>query len=429
MSDLKGKKLLVLGGILSMIEVVKRAKELGITVMVTDYLENSPAKQFADESFLISATDVDAVVQLCRTEKIDGIITGNVDMLLPYYAEICEKADLPCYGQMSHFQIMTNKKEFKELCKKHCVPTIKEYTQEEIEKGNVRYPVLIKPVDSSGSRGITICRDNDELHMGIKKALSFSASKQYIVEKYMNGQEAVLYYYFQHGNPVFMGMCDRYVVSLNKNVAQLSTAYVFPSKYTEKHLKKTNSLIQNMFYSIAMENGTIFLQAFIEDGYPILYEPGYRLNGAREQYIFRETNGINAIDCLISFALTGEMLPDNLELKSEPYLNGKCACMLSPAISVGTVANIEGVDLVRKHSAVKEFIYINKEGDTVKQEEEGTLRQIAYRAFLVEESWEKLKEAVDFVQNNVKYYDKTGKPMIVSFFDSQILNSYEMGIL
>jgi hypothetical protein len=70
---------------------------------------------------------------------------------------------------------------------------------------------------------------------------------------------------------------------------------------------------------------------------------------------------------------------------------------------------------------------LGKDSDIVKKEEEGTLRQIAYRAFLVEKSWEKLKEAVDYVQNNVKYYDKTGKSMIVSFFDSKILNSYDVG--
>lgn len=428
MSDLKGKKLLVLGGILSMIEVVKRAKELGVIVLVTDYLENSPAKQYADKSFLISATDVEAVVKLCKNEKIDGVITGNVDMLLPYYAQICEKANLPCYGKFVHFQIMTNKKEFKKLCRHYSVPTIKEYSKEDLEKGELDYPVLIKPVDSSGSRGITICRDENALHSGINKALTYSKSKQYIIEKYMTGQEAVLYYYFQNGNPIFMGMCDRYVKVLNKNVAQLSTAYVFPSKYTETHLKISNGLILNMFNRIGMENGTIFLQSFIEDGIPILYEPGYRLNGAREQYIFKETNGINAIDCLISFALTGQMSQENLELKSEPYLNGKCACMLSPSISIGTVARVSGVDLVRSHPAVKEFIYINKEGDTVKEEEEGTLRQIAYRVFLVEDTWGKLKEAVDYVQNNVKYYDAMGKDMLISRFDSKILESYEVGI-
>lgn len=428
MSEVKGKKLLVLGGIISMVEVVKRAKELGITVFVTDYLENSPAKKYADKSFMVSATDVDAVVELCRVEQIDGIITGNVDMLLPYYAQICEKANLACYGNLLHFEIMTNKKSFKELCKQYSVSTIKEYSKEEIEKGEICYPVLIKPVDSSGSRGITICRDNESLQLGIQKALKYSASKQYLVEKYMTGEEAVLYYYFQDGTPIFMGMCDRYVVSLNKHVAQLSTGYVFPSKYTRQHLEKTNDVIKKMFQKIGMKNGTIFLQSFIENGCPILYEPGYRLNGAREQYIFRNTNGINAIDCLINFALTGKMSQENLEEKSDPYLRGKCACMISPSISIGKVACIEGVDLALKHPAVKEFIYINKEGDTVQKEEEGTLRQIAYRAFLVEDSWDKLRNAIEYVQKNVKYYDEMGNSMILSLFDSNILKTYEIGV-
>ena len=421
MNALKGKRLLVLGGILSMIEVVKRAKQWGITVLVTDYLENSPAKKYADKSFMISATDVDAVVDLCKKEKIDGVITGNVDMLLPYYAQICERANLPCYGTLSNFQIMTNKRTFKDICKQYSVPTIKEYDKEEIGDEKIEYPVLVKPVDSSGSRGIAVCENKEELRRGIEKALKYSKSKQYMVERYMTGQEAVLYYYFQEGTPIFMGMCDRYVVCLDKGVASLSAAYIFPSKYTDTHLERTNFLIKNMFQKLEMKNGTIFLQSFIEDGVPLLYEPGYRLNGAREQYIYGETNGINAIDLLLHFALTGSMAKESLAQKSDPYLNGKCACMLSPSICVGKVASIKGVDKVRLHPSVKEFIYINQEGDEVKKEELGTLRQIAYRVFLVENSWKKLKEAVDYVQNTVEYFDENGNSMIIGSFDSNIL--------
>ena len=164
---LKGRKLLILGGIAPMIEVIERAHEMGIEVLVTDYLENSPAKSCADKSFMTSTRDIDAVVDLCKREAVDGIYTGNVDSMLTYYAQICDKAGLPCYGTLEHFQIMTDKQRFKKLCKQYDVPTVAEYSAAAIEQDLAAYPVIVKPVDSSGSRGISIVAGRDGLAYGI----------------------------------------------------------------------------------------------------------------------------------------------------------------------------------------------------------------------------------------------------------------------
>ncbi len=421
LEKLKGKRLLILGGIAAAIEICNRAHEFGIEVYVTDYLEDSPAKKYADKSFMVSTTDVDAVVELCKKERIDGVFTGNVDLLLPYYAQICAQLGLPCYGSLEHFKIMTDKKRFKDICKQYDVPVIPEYTANQIEDNDIEYPVLVKPIDSSGSRGISICCNPVELQEGIEKALSFSPSKSYLIEKYMTGDEVVLYYYFQNGTPIFIGMCDRYVNADQEGVAQLPTAYIFPSKYTKSHLMNTDNKIKNMFKGIKMQNGPIFLQAFIYNGIPCLYEPGYRLNGAREQYIMSSINGINSADMLIHFALTGEMADFDIEKKSNPYLAGKYACKLSPLIRTGTIARIEGLEQLNSMKSIVKVVLNNNVGDTVTDKNIGTLRQIAYRAFIVEDSLVALKETIDKIQSIVKYYDSDGNCMMLRMFDTDTL--------
>ncbi len=419
--ELKGKRLLIIGGIKSNVEVVNIAHELGVEVLVTDYLEDSPAKKVADKSFMTSATDVDAVVQLCKDQEVDGILTGHVDMLLPYYAKICEKAGLPCYGTYNNFITMIDKVKFKDLCRDNVVPTIPEYS---IDSGfdSISYPVLIKPVDSSGSRGISVCENEEQLKRGIDKALSFSAQKEYLVEKYMTGDEIVLYYYFQDGNPVFMGMCDRYVNKEQEGVAQISTAYVFPSKYTKNHLKYTDKKIKNMFKSCRMTNGTIFLQAFAdEDGNPCLYEPGYRLNGAREQYIFSETSGIHSTKMLINYAITGKMADFDISEKADPFLGGLYGCMLSSVIKKGKICRIDGIEKVRALKSVKHLIFINEVGDIITDKSIGTLSQIGYRAYVIEESVEKLKESLDYIIDNLIYYDENNESMMLSPFNTELL--------
>lgn len=420
-NHLKGKKLLILGGIDAMVEVVNRAHELGIVVYVTDYLENSPAKKVADKSFMVSTLDIDAVVELCKREGIDGILTGNVDSLLIPYAKICEAANLPCYGTVETFSIMTDKKLFKAICRENGVPTIKEYNSlDEVDE----YPIVIKPVDSSGSRGISVCNNRKEALIGIEKALKVSPSRRIIIEKYMTGQEVVLYYYFQDGNPVFACMCDRYVLNQGDGVPQLPIAYIFPSRFTMNHIKNTDLLIKKMFKRIGMQNGPIFLQAFISDGCPCLYEPGYRTNGAREQYIVGNITGINSVDMLINFALTGHMMESNIEGQVDPLLHGMIACKLSPLIGRGKIKRIEGLSDVKKMKSVIATVLNNSEGDIIDEKNFGTLRQVAYRSFIIEKNKEDLKRDIDIVASKIKYYDEEGNSMMLDVFDTDIVNSY-----
>lgn len=90
MVNLSGKRLLVLGGSRISCQIVRKAQEMGIYVMVTDWypVEKSPAKQIADKAFTVSTADVDAIVKLIRDEKVDGVITGFTDSVLPYYATL-----------------------------------------------------------------------------------------------------------------------------------------------------------------------------------------------------------------------------------------------------------------------------------------------------------------------------------------------------
>lgn len=429
MESLKGKKLLILGGISASIEIIERAHKCGVLAYVTDYLEDSPAKAFADKSFMVSTTDVDAIVDLCKKEKIDGVFTGNVDLLLPYYATICEKIGLPSYATYEQFCLMTDKIEFKKVCRKYNVPVIEEYTYEQAKDDSIKYPVIVKPVDSSGSRGISVCGNLEELELGIEKALSYSPSKRYIIEKYMSGEEIVIYYYFQDGNPIFVGMCDRYVLKQGDGVAQLPTAYVFPSIHTQTHIERCHDALKNMFVGIGIKNGSMFLQGFIdENGTPCIYEPGYRLNGAREQYIVSAVNGFDAAQMLINFALTGKMEDYNLEEKNDPFLKGKVACKLSPLIRKGTVAKITGIEEAKKMQSVVKIVLNNDVGSEITDKKIGTLAQIAYRAFVVADNVEELKTTIDKLHDTIVYYDENGKSMMLDPFDTKILfNVYGEG--
>ena len=212
--DLIGKKLLILGGTNMSCEIVQKAKELGLYVIVADYDENAPAKIIADKASMVSATDVDAVVNLIKEEGIDGILTGFIELLLPFYQQICEKARLPCYATKEQIEIATNKIKFKQLCRDFNIPVVEEFqinlTISKINCQNISYPVLIKPIDNTAGRGISTCSNFDELTKNFEKSLSYSPSKTVIVEKYMPWKEATIFYTAQDGNIFLTAIADRH---------------------------------------------------------------------------------------------------------------------------------------------------------------------------------------------------------------------------
>lgn len=260
------KKILILGGTSISRQIVYAAHEMGMEAYVTDYYADSPAKAIADKSFMVSATDVDAVVDLIRQEKIDGVITGYADVLLPSYIEICQKANLPCYANMESIRITTDKDLFKRQCKKYSIPVVKEYTLEEVENGKATFPLLVKPVDNSGARGIYICNNEAEFKTNYEASLSFSPSKHVLIERFMQSKEATIFYYMHNGKAYLLGVGDRHMLKFDDKLLQLPVGYTFPSRNLECFESEEDGNIRKMFKDMHMDEGMVFIQTFVESG-------------------------------------------------------------------------------------------------------------------------------------------------------------------
>ena len=421
--DLVGKKLLILGANPETAGLVIKANELGITTYVTDYNHNAYAKRYAKVPCDIDATSKEELEKLIIHEKIDGVLCGVAEALMPTYASICEDLHLPCYGNNELFNLFVDKYNFKKLCRENNVPVVdefelKDYSNEELRK--VELPVVVKPVDSSTSKGISICRTLEELKFGIDFALSFSRSKKILIEKYMTGEEVILYYAFQDGDVSLVAMCDRYTNKEQKGVAQLPTSYIFPSKHLNDYLKNTDLSVKKMFKKLNIQNGFMFIQSFIDDkGITRFYEPGYRLNGAQEHYIVSNTTGIDAKECLINLALTGNESIQSISQLANPFLNGKYGCKLSPLIKTGKIKKIIGLDEI---SHLKNIVSINPsydDGDEVTGF--GTLKQIVCRFFIVSDSLDELKKTIDKIYELFDVVNNNDESMLLKKFDTGLL--------
>lgn len=413
------KKILIMGANPETASLVVKAKEMGLTTYVTDYNPSAYAKRFADVPVNIDASQVDALVEYVKTERIDAVLAGVAEALLPFYHEVCKRLNYPCFASLEQFEIMVSKDKFKKICQNYDVPVVPEFSQENLNE--VEYPVVVKPVDSCSSKGISVCQNFAELQAGMDKALDFSKRKTLLLEKYMTGEEVVIYYVIQDGNPFLVGMCDRYTNKEQKGVAQLPTAYIFPSKNLKKFGEENDLKVQKMLRGMKIKNGILFLQAFVENGSVYIYEPGFRLNGAQEHLIIGEATGVDAKELLLNYAVSGSM-GENVESKVDPYLNGKWGCKLSPLVRTGKIVSLKGLEEIKKMKGVVSVNPSYDEGDIV--DGYGTLKQIICRFFIVADSKVELKTIINHVYDALEVLDEYGSSMLLTPFNTDIIEKY-----
>lgn len=404
------KKLLILGGNVLSCDIVRKAKAMGIYTIVTDWYDTqrSPAKLLADEYWMDSIEDYDTLLRKIREEHIDGVITGFTDSYLLPYHHICELAGLPCYGTKEQFEILTNKDRYKSLCREYGVPTIRQY---DLGDADICYPVLVKPVDSSGSRGITICNDFDELQMAVKAAEVSSKRGKYIIERYMDGREVTVFWLFVDGRYHLAAVGNRHVKqNQGDDVIPLPVGYTFPSVFTPKYISDVVPNAERMFEAMGIRNGMMFMQCKVENGTCYVYDIGYRLTGSLEYKIFEKVGGYNPLEMLIRFAITGKMT--DVDISSEidpmgmqPSFNVSCLC------APGVIGEIAGCEQVKEMDGVIDVVLSHFPGQTITEQMRGLLAQITVRVLGSVNSKEELYPAMDRVGNIIRIISEDGRDL------------------
>ena len=175
--EIKGKKLLVLAGASAHEKVVESAKRLGVYTIVADYLdpEDSPAKKIADEHLEIDIFNVEGLAAYCRNNNVDGVIDFCIDPAQRPAQQIAERVGLTAFGSWKQVLSLTDKRIFKQCCREAGVDLVPTYSYGEVASDGTEYPLIVKPVDSRGSRGITRCLTPDDLPGAVEEARKCSS--------------------------------------------------------------------------------------------------------------------------------------------------------------------------------------------------------------------------------------------------------------
>lgn len=421
--SLNGKRLLILGGTSASYDLVRNAKEMGIYTIVTDPNETGVSKEIADETALVSTADIDGIVALAKERNADGIFCGPSEFNLRNVIRACAEAGLPCYTTMDVWDNCANKDVFKSYCREYGVDCTPEYnvtrdtTREELEK--IPYPIILKPVDGCSSAGITVCNCADEVPAALEKAYAASKSGKIIAEKYIqnDGELFSVRYMLRDGEAYPYFMMDTYVADPIHRTSLISGYTHAPSKYAAYYLEHMDKDVRRMLKGMGLRNGSAFIQSLPCDGKIYFHEMGYRLSGGMIFKLTEPLTHVHDMKMMLRFAVGGGSITEEEAAGIDLSCGGRIGGQLMMPLDVGTIGRIEGVEEIKKHPAVVDYLQYYREGDTIEPRVIGTLGQHFGRITFIVDSHEEEVALIRYFQNTVRVYNTDGKRLNNLQFD------------
>lgn len=416
MNDLKGKKLLILAGAGIHSKVVRAAKEMGIYTIVTDYLEGSPAKLIADEAWMLDIMDVEAIVERCKAEGVDGVVNFCIDPAQKPYQQICEKLELPCYGTKEEFDILTDKRKFKDYCISHGVDVIQDYTEKDILEGNVEYPIFIKPANSRGSRGQSICLNKEEALKGIEYAKKNSSDGRFLCERQMKGcQDLGTAFFVVDGEPYLVKFADRHLGKPEDKMDKQVICTQLPSPFAPVFMEHVYDRVVAMIKDMGVKFGPVFMQGFADGNTVRYYDPARRMPGGDYDLILKEATGFDTVKTIIHFALTGDTKTKFGDPRDAYNLNDGVALLFTFSVRPGKMAHVRGFEELLKHPSVIYGRQIIPEGEIIPDSGDIRQRVAAVGAYIKDRN--QIGAFVDYVYRTYQITDENEEDMLISRYE------------
>lgn len=318
----------MLGGSLYQTFAIKEAKRLGYYVITADYLPNNPGHKFADEYHNVSTIDKEAVLALAQELRIDGIVAYASDPAAPTAAYVAEKLGLPTSPYRS-VEILSNKDLFRAYLQEHgfnC-PKAMGFTEYEDALEHINeftLPVMVKPVDSSGSKGITKLTDWSKLQEAVEEALSYSRGERFLIEEFIvkKGHQISGDAFSVDGKLVFHCLGNEfYDPNCDKDFAPLGECW--PFQMDHKYIEDLETQLQRLMSSLGMKSNAYNVEAIVgEDDKVYLLELGARSGGSLIPQVVEHATGINMVTWVIQAAAGDPIDLSVLRGKTEMPIKG-----------------------------------------------------------------------------------------------------------
>ena len=416
------KKLLIISSDGNDLPLVEAGRSLGAYIICCDRYSDysvSPAKAVADEAWDIDYSDTDTVVKKCRDAGVDGLIAGYGEDRVLAASKISQAICRPFYATPEQINLTRNKVLFKQLCRQYGIPTPNDYNITfpviDDQLYSINFPVIVKPADNGGRKGISVCYNKQELVNAVSLALEQSIYKTIVVEDFYTGVEMSAIYTIVDGVVSLSCLNDKYTSEDSECEGILCSFVCTPSRFLEKYFHTLNDKVIALLKGVGIKNGVANFQMIESGGEIYIFEMGFRINGNNDFTVIEKEHGLNYCKMLINYSLTGSM-GQTLE-NDNPYFSKYYGTFIV-LLRSGKIAKIDYSELIGKEG-IDNILFLKSVGDIVLD-----IGTNVHKSGLIKFSTntlDELKEMVHFIQTHLHIEDENGNDMLFEEFDTDRL--------
>lgn len=360
------KKLMLLGGIRYLLPVIKAAHLHGYYVITVDNVPGNIAHQHSDEFHNVSILDKEAVLRLAQEQKIDGILSFGVDPGVVTAAYVAEQMGLHFQCSYEAARILQDKSRFRKFLKENDfnVPNAKGYSSKEEALADTDYfnwPVIVKPVDSAGSKGVTRVDAENKLSSAINYALDESHNGHFIIEDFLDkeGNSSDCDCFTIDGKLVFCSFNDQLFDAQAIN-PYTPAAFMWPSTMPQWTQEELRSELQRLMTLLNVGTGVYNIETRLcKNGKPYIMEVSPRGGGNRLSEMMKYVSGQDLIDNCVRAAIG-----DSIDTLTQPTYNGYWAEVILHSEKEGIFQSIDIDKTIEEKYLVERDLWV-KQGDRI----------------------------------------------------------------
>ena len=358
------KTVIVLGGTNPHKELIERLKKKGYYTVLVDYLDNPPAKAAADEHVQESTLDKELVVKIAKDKNAVLVISTCVDHANVIAAYASEKLGLPRPYSYDSARKIADKTMMKEIMVENGIPTARHESfdeRTEIPSMSFRFPVVVKPADTGGSKGVRVAENPEELEAFSKDALDISQSKKGIVEEYLEGMEFQAYFFIHNRRPHLGVIMEKHrIFSDNRLMMQAFMASI-PAEISKDAKKKIQEIAEKLTEIFKLNNTALFIQGILNQDEVQVIEFAPRIGGGLSYRLIEMATGMKILDHSIDGLLSSE-----ISIQAQSPQEHFAICNLYS--TEGIYSHIEGFEELIKDGLIEEYYHYRSPGDQISQE-------------------------------------------------------------
>lgn len=407
-------RMMVLGGGSSQLHLLQRLKAQGLMVILADMNPKAPGREFADVFAEVSTFDIPGVLKAAKKERINGILTLGTDQPVLTAAVTAHELGLPSFISPDAALGATNKRVMKRLFREHGIPTVsfnlinRNFSSREF--GRLKPPLVLKPVDSQGQRGIFKLENPSLVRDYIDKTLTFSREETALLEEYYPSKEITVSGWVIKGKTYILTITDRVTIDSPLHIG-ICAAHRFPTMWEHTHENQISDITRDIVKAFNIENGPIYFQMLIGEKGILVNEIACRIGGAYEDEFIPLATGVDILQLLISGSMgkliSPEIFRKLLRKNHRPFLTAVLFFARS-----GKVHHYAPTGQVFKIPGVENFQYLLPNGTVVKGLENSSQR--AGYLIVQGSSKNEINIRIEDAFNRIGIFDETGNNLLIN---------------